>query len=57
MLFLLKIIQKRPDQGLAIGEFKGIGHFLSCCLPFGKARGLQIPCFQGFAVEVLRLHP
>jgi len=27
-----------------------MGSFLPCCLPYGKAGGLQILCCQGFAV-------
>ena len=33
-----------------LGEFKGWGRFLPCCLPYGKTGGLQILRCQGFAV-------
>ena len=48
---------RRPGQELTAGEFKDLGRFSPCFLPFGKAGELQILCCQGFAVELLRLHP
>jgi len=32
-------------------------NLMPCCLPIGKAGGLQILRCQGFAVGLLRLHP
>jgi len=32
-------------------------YLMPCCLPWGKAGGLQIQRCQGFAVDLLRLYP
>jgi hypothetical protein len=32
-------------------------YLMPCCLPCGKAGGLQIRRCQGFAVDLLRLYP
>jgi hypothetical protein len=36
---------------------KGGVYLMPCCLPYGKAGGLQIRRCQEFAVDLLRLHP
>ena len=36
---------------------RGLGRFMPSFLPYGKAGELQILRCQGFAVDLLRLHP